>query len=70
MLKYFLNNTKKLRKSPENDFLDPQNGQKWPLKTAKMSQILTENFDFRGHLSTFWAENTPKSRPYKGGNNA
>ena len=35
-----------------------------------MSQILTENFDFRGHLSTFRAENTPKSRPFKVENNA
>ena len=35
-----------------------------------MSKILTEIFDFRGHLSTFQAENTPKSRPFKAKNNA
>ena len=40
------------------------------LKTAKMSQILTENFDFLGHLSTLRAENTTKSRPLKFENNA
>ena len=27
--------------------------------------FLTENFDFLGQLSTFQAENTPKSRPSK-----
>ena len=41
---------KQLRKSPENDFFDPQNGQKLPLKTAKMSQNLTKNLNFLGHL--------------------
>ena len=35
-----------------------------------MSKFLTENFDFRGHLVTFRAENTPKSRPSKVKNNA
>ena len=35
-----------------------------------MSKLLTENFDFRGHLSTFQAENTPKSRHFKAKNNA
>ena len=30
---------------------------------------LTKNFDFRGHLSTFRAENTPKSWPLKAKNN-
>ena len=25
---------------------------------------MTDNFDFRGHLSTFRAENTPKSGPF------
>ena len=51
---------KELWKSSENDSFDPQNGQKWPLKTAKMSKFLIENFNFRGHLSTFWAEIQPK----------
>ena len=31
---------------------------------------MTQNFDFRGHLSTFPAENTPKSGPSKAENNA
>ena len=35
-----------------------------------MRKILTENLDFWGHLSTFRAENTPKSRPFKVENNA
>ena len=35
-----------------------------------MSKFLTEYFDFRGHLSTFRAENNPKSRPFKVENNA
>ena len=35
-----------------------------------MSKFLNEYFDFRGHLSTFRAENTPKSRPFKGENSA
>ena len=35
---------------------------KWP--------ILTKNLDFRGHLSTFRAENTPKSGPSRSKNNA
>ena len=35
-----------------------------------MSKFLTENFDIWGHLSTFEAENTPKSRPFKVQNNA
>ena len=33
---------KQLWKSPENDFFDPQNGQKLPLKIAKISQFVTE----------------------------
>ena len=32
-------------------------------------QIFDQNFDFRGHLSTFRAENTPKSRPLMAENN-
>ena len=33
-------------------------------------QILNENLNFQGHLSTFRAENTPKSGPFKVENNA
>ena len=45
----------------------PQKYQKLPLpiKTAKMSYILTEYFNFRGHLSTFRAVNTHRSRPWR-----
>ena len=35
-----------------------------------MSHFLTEIFDFWGHLSTFGAENTLKSRPVEAENNA
>ena len=41
-----------------------------PKRPPTDGQILTKNFDFRGHLSTFRAENTPKSRPFKAKNNA
>ena len=37
--------------------------------TLSESQNLTLNFDFRGHLSTFRPENTPKSWPFKAKNN-
>ena len=35
-----------------------------------MNNFLTQNLDFRGHLSTFRPEKTPKSRPSKAKNNA
>ena len=35
-----------------------------------MSKFFTLNFDFIGHISTFRAENTPKSSPFKAENNA
>ena len=34
-----------------------------------MGKILTENLDYWGHLSTFRAENTQKSGPFKTENN-
>ena len=37
---------------------------------VKMSTYLTENLNYRGHLWTFEAENTPKSGPFKVENNA
>ena len=44
------------------------------LKMVKMTlpegQILTQNLDFRGHISTFRAENTAKSGHFKAENNA
>ena len=36
---------------------------------TKVSKKLTENFDALGHLSTFGAENTIKSGPFKTGKN-
>ena len=57
-------NPKQLWKSPENDFFDPEIGQKWPLKTAKVGKIVTENIDFWDHLSNFGAENTTTIRPF------
>ena len=39
-------------------------------ETAKMSKFLIQTFDFGGHLSTYRAENTPKSRPLKVETNA
>merc|ERR1712212_549929 len=38
--------------------------------TLSEGQILTSNFDFGGHISTFRAENTPKSEAFKAKNNA
>ena len=38
--------------------------------TPSEGQNLTLNFDFKGHISTFQAENTPKSEPFKAKNNA
>ena len=43
---------------------------KWSKMTLSEGQILIENLDFRGRLSTFRAENTPKSGPSKAENNA
>ena len=38
--------------------------------TFSEGQFLTKNFDFRGHISTFRAENTPKNEPFKVEDNA
>ena len=38
--------------------------------TLSEGQILTQNFDFRGHISIFRAKNIPKSRPFKAQNDA
>ena len=38
--------------------------------TLSEGQILTQNFDFRGQISTFYDENTHKSGPFKAENNA
>ena len=61
---------KQFWKSPENVFFDFQNAQKLPLKTAKMSNFLSEYFDFQDHLLTFRGVNTPEIRPFKAKNKA
>ena len=38
--------------------------------TLSEGQILTQNFEFRDHISTFRAENTAKSKAFKAKNNA
>ena len=38
--------------------------------TLSEGQILTQNFDFRGHISTFRAKNTRESGPFKAKNDA
>ena len=38
--------------------------------TPPEGQNLTLNFDFRGHISTFRAKNTTKTRPLNAENNA
>ena len=35
-----------------------------------MSKFLTQNLNFQGHLSTFGAQNTPKSRLFEAKNKA
>ena len=52
----------KLEKVREYDFFDRQNELKTTTKMLKVSQNLFENIDFRGQISTFKAENTPRSR--------
>ena len=60
--KHFLNNFEKVQKTsfwlPKCSKMTPQNG-----------KILSENFDFQDHLSTFRGVNTPKIRPFKIENN-
>ena len=66
----FLNNSKTTLKKSRKRLFHFQNGQKWPLKTAKMTRFSMGNFDCGGHLSTFPDENTPKSWSLKVENNA
>ena len=56
------NPLKKLKKC----FFQPENDQ----KTLLEGQFLTYNLDFRGHISTFRAENKAKSGHFKAENNA
>lgn len=35
-----------------------------------MGQVLTDNFDFLGHLTTFRAKNILENRPFEAENNA
>ena len=57
MPKQLLNNSKKLTKVLKIDLFDPENGQTNPLRGPNFDK----NYDFRGHISTFEAENRPKS---------
>ena len=45
MPKHFLNNSKTTLKKSENDFFEPQNGQKLPSQMSKVGYILTEKFE-------------------------
>ena len=58
----------------QNNFQKPQKTTFLTLKMVKMTlsegQILNQNFDFRGHISTFRAKNTTKIGPFKAENNA
>ena len=52
----------------QKNFQKPQKTDFLALKMAKIT--LSEGFDFRGHISTFRAESTPKSTSFKAKNNA
>merc|ERR1711954_222182 len=68
------NNAQTTSEHLQNNFQKPQKTTFLTPKMVKMTlsegQILTENFDFRGHISTFRAENTAKSGHFKAENNA
>ena len=57
---------RRFSKSPENGFFDPEYGQNDPLRGPNFDQ----NFDFRGHISTFRAKNTPENQAFKVQNDA
>ena len=61
------NNFEKVQKTT---FLTQELVKNDPSKWSKMGHILTQNLNYRGHLWTFEAENTPKSGPFKVENNA
>ena len=60
MPKHILNNSKITLKKARKFLFFPRIGQ----ITISEVQILTKKFNFRGHLSTFRAENIPKWRPF------
>ena len=68
------NNAQTTSEHLQNNFQKVQKTTFLTLKMVKMTlsegQILTQNFDFRCHISTFRAENTVKSAPFKAENNA
>ena len=47
-----------------------QNGQKLSSQNGQNGKFLTENLNFKGHLSTFGAENALKSGTFKTENKA
>ena len=66
---FFLLNITNFGKSKKRLFRPPE----WPKmtpETTKISHFFTEDFEFRDHLSTFRAINTPKSRRFEVENNA
>ena len=69
MSKQLLNISKKnFQKVKNSDFFTP-NMVKMTLSEVSEGQILNQNLDFRGHIQTFWAKNTPKIVPFKAENN-
>ena len=61
MPKQLLNNSKTTFKKSKKRLFGPQNGQ----MTLSERQIVTYNFYFTRHISTFRAKNTPKSKSFK-----
>ena len=60
MPRHILNNSKRTLKKSRKRLFWPSKWSKMTPPNRKMSNLLNENFDFKGHLSTFRAENTPK----------
>ena len=63
------NNAQTTSEHPQKNFQKVQKTDFLTLKMVKITlsegQILTQNLDFRGRISTFRAENTPKSKSFK-----
>ena len=70
MPKYFLNDSRKTLKKSQKPFFWSRKCSKMTHQMTEFGKILTKNFDFGGHISTFRAKNTPKSGPSKSKNNA
>ena len=66
MPKQLLNNSRTTLKKSKKRLFCPEIGQNDPLRGPNFDQ----NFNFRGHISTFRAKNTPKSVAFKASNDA